>query len=75
MTNAFPNPNIPDVEPGLSKREWFTGMALQGLLAANEEDQDIIGWSVRMADLVLRELKYSEEQVIERMKKRREGQW
>jgi hypothetical protein len=34
--NAFPHYIGDDVYPGLSKREYFAGVALQGLIAADE---------------------------------------
>lgn len=44
-----------DHEPGLSKREWFAGMAMMGLLARDDE-QDIADDAVHFADALIAEL-------------------
>ena len=43
----------------MSKREWFAGMAMQGLLAGNqtpENDETLATWSANAADALLAEL-------------------
>jgi hypothetical protein len=61
--NAFPqfndHPHTEAIYKGLTKREWFAGMAMQGLLAnANDEvisrniPADAVGW----ADALITEL-------------------
>ena len=45
--------------PGLSKREWFAGLALQGILAANLYDQIKVfevAFAVKVADELIAEL-------------------
>ena len=46
---------------GLTKREYFAGLAMQGLLAnedfiRNNPDDVIVGYSVKIADDLLKEL-------------------
>jgi hypothetical protein len=50
--------------PGLSKREYFAAMAMQGLCASSDTSvpQDIlIGWSVGMADALIAALNKEEK--------------
>lgn len=39
--------------PGLTKREFFAAMALQGLLASGKPGYDAEGQAVEMADLLI----------------------
>ena len=48
--------------PGLTKREWFVGQALQGILAQgigrwDSDPREVAVMAVRMADHALRELR------------------
>ena len=64
---AFPNGlDSPHVDPsGLTKRELFAAMAMQGLLAANEAETqtfgDIAEDAVRMTDALIAELNKPKE--------------
>jgi hypothetical protein len=44
-------------EPGMSLRDWLAGMALQGLSTHGASLQTVATQSVKLADLVLAELK------------------
>lgn len=48
------------VVKGLTKREWFAGMALQGFLASDLSTKDytnkVISWSVVLADALIEKL-------------------
>ena len=46
--------------PGLSKREWFAGLALQGLLANSSEPFRQIEDAVYYADALIKELEKEE---------------
>lgn len=54
---AFP---LVGVDPGLTKREYFAGLAMQGLSAGDIENMytcdDIAGIAVTQADALLKEL-------------------
>lgn len=60
--SAFPNFQTDETfgdEPGLTKREWFAGMALQGILASSYGGYDlvkIVEFSVQNADALLKAL-------------------
>jgi hypothetical protein len=42
---------------GLTKREWFAGLAMQGLLASGEIDVGTVtSWAVGYADALIAEL-------------------
>jgi hypothetical protein len=66
MDNNYDSPAFPIVEPdlsgviasGLTKREWFAGMALQGLLAAKDprNDEFVCVAAVDCADETLKQL-------------------
>jgi len=45
-------------QSGLSKREYFAGLAMQGLLVSNHDAdfKEIAEWSVKMADELLKQL-------------------
>ena len=50
----------------LSRREWFAGMALQGIMASNDcgighIPEKAAQWAVRVADAICRELDAPEE--------------
>lgn len=54
---AFPVAEDAAMFPGLTKREWFAGMALQGLLANPsiiQKGQDLTGISFDYADAMIR---------------------
>lgn len=58
---SHPDPADPDncfsSTPGLTKREWLAGLALQGLLVQSDEpDESIVERAVRCADFLLKEL-------------------
>lgn len=46
--------------PGLTKREYFAGLAMQGLLASDGkrecEEDTVASWSVQQADALIAEL-------------------
>jgi len=61
--NAYPvtiedngNPSVTHL--GLTKREYFAGIAMQGLLVSNHDAdfKEIAEWSVKMADELLKQL-------------------
>ena len=56
-------PNPGDVFNGLTKREWFAGLAMQGILAwkTQRKPQDIVNDSIRTADALIAELERKEE--------------
>ncbi|MCP4661014.1 MAG: hypothetical protein GY856_36900 [bacterium] len=69
--HAFPNPQRPCTEPGLTKREYFAAMAMQGELAAQSEEDGM--WDqnspehlaercVAFADALLEELAKPKEE-------------
>ena len=41
---------------GLTKRELFATMAMQGILSCNSVVQDTAGWAVKYADALIKEL-------------------
>jgi hypothetical protein len=44
-------------QPGLTKREYFAAMAMQAYITNPKNTKgDIAEWSVKMADILLREL-------------------
>jgi hypothetical protein len=53
---------------GLTKREWFAGMALQGLIAGNGDDNGFVSYdmielastAVKTADAILKQLAESD---------------
>lgn len=55
-------------EYGLSKREWFAAMALQGILANSHENwvqcdrQTVVNEAIFAADALIERLNYSDEQ-------------
>jgi len=54
LYETFPDENV---NKALTKREYFAAMAMQGLCAYNRmEPIDVIGVSVKMADLLIKEL-------------------
>jgi hypothetical protein len=63
-SSAFPD----EVECGLSKREWFAGMALQGLVAGTVHRHGCVAYdrrslartAVETADAILRQLAESD---------------
>ena len=50
---AFPCDNTASVAPGLTKREWFAGMALVGLSAACRDYEAAAVRCYRFADAML----------------------
>lgn len=42
--------------PGLTKREYFAGLAMQGFIASGKADGDFAEWSVKNADALIAEL-------------------
>lgn len=66
--SAFPRPRSGELghgcafeQDGLTKREWFAGMALQGILFADWKDraseQDLGKWAFEIADNMIKESK------------------
>jgi hypothetical protein len=58
--NAIPSPTMSG-QHGLTKREWFAGLAMQGLLAADYDDsmvtaKGVVSVSVAIADKLIAEL-------------------
>ena len=54
---AFPTPVNTEFTAGLTIREYFAAMAMQGVLSANSEfEGDIPTYSVKMADALIKEL-------------------
>lgn len=54
--NAFPHASV-GVLDGLTKREWFAGLALQGMSADHSGNvKNIAYWSVKLADALIEEL-------------------
>lgn len=57
-----PKSILDEVNIGLTKREYFAGLALQGLLASmtesnwNTEEKTLAEFSVRLADALLKQL-------------------
>jgi hypothetical protein len=52
-------------DPGLTKREYFAALAMQGMLANSQADgsiEDFAKWSVQYADALLEELCKTDEQ-------------
>lgn len=50
---------------GLTKREWFAGMAMQGLCAGSPVDiseDKIVSWSISMADALIAALNQKPEE-------------
>ena len=41
------------ISPGLTKREWLAGIAMQGLLASNGSRQDICTMAIEQANILL----------------------
>jgi hypothetical protein len=58
QSTAFPT----DIDDGLTKREWFAGMALQGLLAhpVNHAVDACVSMSIFAADCILKQLAESD---------------
>ena len=58
MDNAFPD----EFSSGLNKREWFAGMALQGMLAnpGNTSIDGCVAMSIFAADGILKQLAESD---------------
>lgn len=55
IENAFPCSM--ETYGGLTKREWFAGLAMQGLLASGEIDVGTVtSWAVGYADALIAEL-------------------
>jgi len=60
---AFPINSYHESQRGLTKREWFAGMAMQGIFhciklnGRNDEPKAIAEMSVKMADALIDELK------------------
>jgi hypothetical protein len=54
---AYPNIQVPSLK-GLTKREYFAAMALQGLLADYESEsiEDYSKYAVKLADSLIEEL-------------------
>jgi hypothetical protein len=55
------------LQEGLTKREYFAGLALQGICmekyVQRDDDREIIAeWSVKMADALLAELEKTKEE-------------
>ena len=68
---AFPTGQLNrcDIEPGMSLRDWFAGMALQGMLCANAPAMDEV--SDKNVDAVLaREAYNSADAMLAERKKR-----
>lgn len=63
MTHSGPNaafPYPPDGYEGMTMREWYAGMAMQGLLAGPEDTEDpreVAARAIAMADSMLRAMK------------------
>ena len=60
---AFPCPiggDWPECDRGLTKREYFAAMAMQGILASDSDqnytDENVSAWAVNSADALLAEL-------------------
>ena len=70
--HAFPfiDSSSPDLRPGLTKREYFAAMAMQGLLpqvGMNSQFQDaydIAVWSAQAADALIAELAKAEPEAV-----------
>jgi hypothetical protein len=45
-----------ETSPGLTKREYFAGLVMQGLLVNNNLKEFIIAHSLRLADELLKQL-------------------
>lgn len=62
MSHAFPllghspEDNHPSEQPGLTKRELFAAMAMQGLLAGNSDSPSIAAYAVWHADALIEAL-------------------
>ena len=61
-----PAPRGKKIARKLSRREWFAGMALQGIMASNDcgighIPEKAAQWAVRVADAICRELDAPEE--------------
>jgi hypothetical protein len=52
---VIPAPSTYHTEPGMSLRDWFAGMALQGFLVAEPTMQDAKAaeWSYALADAMI----------------------
>jgi hypothetical protein len=67
---AFYNPNSYSMQGddgiGLTKREYFSGLAMQGMMAnqnlTSTENDTIAKWSVEIADALLAELEKTKEE-------------
>jgi len=46
---------------GLTKREYFAGLAMQGILSNHGVHSDIAKWAVEQADSLLKELELGHE--------------
>lgn len=46
--------------PGMSLRDWFAGMALQGLLVKSREFLDVVNHAYKFADAMLKEREKNE---------------
>lgn len=58
---AFPRERNPNLYPGLTKREYFAAMAMQGIVGRNDysprdEGKWIVEISVEIADKLLKQL-------------------
>lgn len=59
--SAFATASDSRYQAGLTKREYFAGLAMQGLaFKFNAPDEKLAEWSVKMADALLAELEKSE---------------
>ena len=61
LRKAFPGtfPDDTNCNPGMTLREWYAGLALQGLLSENATDltyRGIDSDAIELADLMLEEL-------------------
>lgn len=59
---------------GMSLRDWFAGMALQGILASGDKSKRevLAGWSYQLADAMLVELAKDRHQADSEFKKQME---
>jgi hypothetical protein len=58
---AFASMNEFERQEGLTKREYFAGLAMQGMAMSDLKFEDIAHDAVKMADAVLAELEKTEQ--------------
>jgi hypothetical protein len=58
---SFSNQSPHELPMGLTKREYFAGLAMQGIIAGNLDVDDVAHSAVKMADAVLAELEKTKD--------------